>query len=64
MADDEGRPVALTEKRAFALFQILRLTYFGGLTNLSRLYDALLARVGEGEQHVIAGLAHSRPRKR
>jgi hypothetical protein len=60
--DENGQPVVLDEGTGYALFQILRLTYFGGRTVLSELFDALLARYGH--PHVIAELSRSRPRKR
>jgi len=53
MADEDGKPVPLDDASGFALYQILRLTQFGGLTVLSRLFDALHARYGDGAAHVI-----------
>lgn len=61
-ADEEGEPVVIDQARGFALFQILRLTYFGGESVFSAIFQALLARYGQ--PHVIAELTHSRPRKR
>ena len=39
-------------------------TYTGRPTVLSRLYDVLLEKCGEGEPHVVAALGRNRPRKR
>jgi hypothetical protein len=39
--DEEGAPIVLNQERAFALYQILRLTETGRPTTLSRLYDVL-----------------------
>lgn len=61
-ADEEGGPVVIDQARGFALFQILRLTYFGGLSVFSEIFQSLLARYGQ--PHVIAELARRRPRKR
>lgn len=64
-ADDEADPLVLNDGWAFALYQVLRLTYTGRPTVLSRLYDDLLERYGQsGQPHVIAELARNRPRKR
>jgi hypothetical protein len=52
-ADEEGAPVAVTEARGFALFQILRLTYFGGESVFSAIFQTLLARYGQ--PHVLTG---------
>ena len=52
-ADDEADPIALDEQWAFALYQVLRLTYTGRPTVLSRLSDDLGERYG---RQVIAGL--------
>jgi hypothetical protein len=40
-ADEDGRPIVLDHASTFALYQILRLTYTGRPTTLSRLYDSL-----------------------
>ena len=61
-ADAEGDPVVVDQLQGFALFQILRLTYFGGVSVFSEIFQVLLARFGQ--PHIIAELAHSRPRKR
>lgn len=61
-ADEEGDRVVIDQARGFALFQILRLTYFGGLSVFSEMFQSLLVRYGQ--PHVIAELTHSRPRKR
>lgn len=63
-ADEEGRPVVLDQAKAFALYQVLRLTNFGRPDTLSRLYDALRETYSRGEPHVIAALMRARPRKR
>jgi hypothetical protein len=42
ISDEDGRPIALDDATAFALYQVLRLTYTGRPTTLSRLYDSLL----------------------
>jgi hypothetical protein len=63
MADEDGNPVCLDPSSAFALYQILRLTYFGSLTVLSRLFSALNATYGDGAPHVIVALQRGRPRK-
>jgi hypothetical protein len=64
-ADDEAKPIVLDERLAFALYQVLRLTYTGRPTVLSRLYDDLLGRYGQnGQPHVISELSRNRPRKR
>lgn len=57
MADEDGTPVTLNKNSGFALYQILRLTNFGGLTVLARLSDALAALQG-------APQVRGRPRKR
>lgn len=61
-ADDDGAPVIIDKARSFALFQILRLTYFGGLSVFSSIFQALLARYGD--PHVIAGLRDRRGSQR
>jgi hypothetical protein len=61
-ADVEGEPVVIDQARGFALFQILRLTYFGGLSVFSEIFQSLLALYGQ--PHVIAELARTGPRKR
>jgi len=62
--DDEAEPIALDERSAFALYQILRLTYTGRPTVLSRLHDVLLEKYSKGEPHVIPALGKNRPLKR
>jgi len=62
-ADDDADPVVLDQDRAFALYQILRLTYTGRPTVLSRLYDALRELHESSAPHVLAALAKNRPRK-
>lgn len=57
-------PIVLNQDRAFALFQILRLTYTGRPTVLSRLYDVLRERYESSAPHVLAALAKTKPRKR
>jgi hypothetical protein len=64
MADEDGTPVPLDTARAFALYQILRITYTGRPTTLSRLYDDLFELYGKAAPHVIGQLARQRPRKR
>jgi hypothetical protein len=64
MADEEGKPIILSDKRAYALYQILRITYTGRPTTLSRLFDVLLEIYAHGEPHIITTIARSRPRKR
>lgn len=61
-ADEEGNPVVIDQARGFALFQILRLTYFGGLSVFSEIFKSLLTRYGQ--PHVIAELARTGPRTR
>lgn len=61
-ADEEGDPVVIDQARGFALFQILRLTYFGGLSVFSEIFQSLLARYEH--PHVIAELTRGGPRKR
>lgn len=56
-------PIVLHQDRAFALYQILRLTYTGRPTVLSRLYDVLRERYESSGPHVLAALAASKPRK-
>lgn len=63
MADETGAPVKLNKQTGWALCLILRLTYFGGLTVLSRLFEGLHARYGDGAQHVIVSMQRARPRK-
>jgi len=60
-ADEDGVPVDIDQPRGFALFQILRLTYFGGLSVFSEIFQSLLARYGQ--PHVTAELARSGPQK-
>lgn len=57
-ADEEGEPVIIDQARGFALFQILRLTYFGGESVFSEIFQVLLSRYGQ--PHVIAELARTR----
>jgi len=57
-ADEDGEPVVIDQGRGFALFQILRLTYFGGLSVFSDIFQVLLRRYGQ--PHVIAELARER----
>jgi hypothetical protein len=64
VADKEGGPVVLDAQRAFALYQILRITYTGRPTTLSRLCDHLFEIYGKGAPHVIAALERQTPRKR
>ena len=52
-ADEEGEPVVIDQARGFALFQILRLTYFGGEGVFSEIFQVLLTRYGQ--PHVLAG---------
>jgi len=52
-ADEEGEPVVIDHARGFALFQILRLTYFGGEGVFSEIFQVLLTRYGQ--RHVSAG---------
>jgi hypothetical protein len=59
-SDDEGKPVVIDEAKGFALFQILRLTYFGGLSVFAQIFEVLLQR--NGQPHVIAELSRNRPR--
>jgi hypothetical protein len=61
---DDGAPVTLDKGRAFALYQILRITYTGRPTTLSRLYENLFEVYGKGGPHVIAQPARQGPRKR
>jgi hypothetical protein len=61
---EESSAIVLDNGLAFALYQILRLTYTGRPTVLSRLYDVLFEQYGKGEPHVIAALGRNRPRKR
>lgn len=61
-ADEDGRPLVLGAPAGYALFQILRLTYLGGLTVLSQLFDALLHRYGQPSG--VAKLHRTGPRKR
>jgi hypothetical protein len=63
-ADAGGPPVTLDKERAFALYQILRITYTGRPTTLSRLYDSLFEVYGKGGPHVIAQPARQGPQKR
>src|SRR6266508_287541 len=56
MADEDGKPCRLDDAVGFALYQILRLTNFGGLTVLSQLHQALHVRYGNGAPHVITAL--------
>jgi hypothetical protein len=64
-AGQDSGPIVLGDRFAFALYQILRLTYTGRPTVLSHLYDVLFGKYGKpGEPHVIAALARNRPRKR
>ena len=56
MADEEGQPVTLDKKRKVALYQILRLTFFDGRSNLARLFDALGEQLGMPRPHVIANM--------
>lgn len=46
ISDEDGRVIALNDATAFALYQVLRLTYTGRPTTLSRLYDSLLRDIG------------------
>jgi hypothetical protein len=64
MADEDGIPLPLDTERAFALYQVLRITYTGRPTTLSRLYDDLFEIYGKEGPHVITQLARQRPRKR
>lgn len=61
--EDEAEPIVLDESSAFAMYQILRLTYTGRPTVLSRLYDALLESFGQaGQPHacIVEGDRRSR----
>jgi hypothetical protein len=63
MADETGKPVKLDHTTGWALYLILRLTYFEGTSVLSRLFEALHTRYPDGAQHVIAAMQRARPRK-
>jgi hypothetical protein len=52
-ADEAGEPIGIDEGQGFALFQILRLTYFGGESVFSAIFQTLLALYGQ--PHVLAG---------
>jgi len=52
-ADEKGEPVAIDEARGFALFQTLRLTYFGGESVFSQIFQTLL--VWYGQPHTLVG---------
>jgi hypothetical protein len=52
-ADEEGGAIVINDVRGFALFQILRLTYFGGESVFSAIFETLLAHFGQ--PHVLAG---------
>jgi hypothetical protein len=64
MADESGSPVVLDTARAFALYQILRITYTGRPTTLSRLYDELVEMYGNAGPRVLAQIERRRPRRR
>jgi hypothetical protein len=51
-SDEDGAPVVIDEARGFALFQILRITYFGGESVFSQIFQILLSRYGQ--PHVLA----------
>ncbi|HVM56137.1 MAG TPA: hypothetical protein VMT74_01660 [Gaiellaceae bacterium] len=52
-ASDDEDSIVLDDHRAFAMYQVLRLTYTGRPTVLSHLYDTLTERFGH---HVIGGM--------
>lgn len=64
MADEAGAPVKLNKKSGWALYLILRLTHFDGMSVLSTLFQALHTRYPEQGEHVIAAMQRARPRKR
>jgi hypothetical protein len=63
VANEAGAQVVLDQRTGWALYLILRLTYFDGMGVLSRLFEALSARYSDRAQHVITAMQKARPRK-